>query len=67
MEISKRDLSMLSVSQYENLIDIQSLSFVIHKFELGPRNNFWMDLQNEYFTILFDFCLSRLIDAKLAF
>ena len=39
---------MLSVLEYEHLIEIKSMSSLKQKFESGSLNEFWIELKDEY-------------------
>lgn len=39
---------MLSVLEYEHLIEIKSMSSLKHKYESGSLNEFWIGLKGEY-------------------
>jgi hypothetical protein len=39
---------MLSVLEYEHLIDIKNMSSLKQKFESGSLNEFWIELKDEY-------------------
>lgn len=46
--VNQNKPSMLSVLEYENLIDIQSSTFLKQKFESMSLNEFWIELRIEY-------------------
>lgn len=39
---------MLSVTEYENITEIKSMSSLKYKFESGSLNEFWIGLKDEY-------------------
>jgi len=43
---------MLSILEYEHLIDIKSTSYLKQKFEFGSLNKFWIELKDEYSSLV---------------
>ncbi|XP_050059968.1 zinc finger BED domain-containing protein 5-like [Aphis gossypii] len=44
----KKNPAMLSMLEYEQLIEIKSMSYLKQKFEFGSLNEFWIELKDEY-------------------
>ncbi|XP_050058770.1 zinc finger BED domain-containing protein 5-like [Aphis gossypii] len=44
----KKNPAMLSMLEYEQLIEIKSMSYLKQKFESGSLNEFWIELKDEY-------------------
>ena len=46
--MNQKKPAMLSMLEYEQLIEIKSMSYLKQKFESGSLNEFWIELKDEY-------------------
>ncbi|XP_060853299.1 zinc finger BED domain-containing protein 5-like [Rhopalosiphum padi] len=46
--VNQKKPAMLSMLEYEQLIEIKSMSYLKQKFESGSLNEFWIELKDEY-------------------